>query len=186
THSTLRSYLVSQTVGRKWDAGTAMLSVEFYRRDALPASQRDYTMSNLTSRGGSDFDVSFANPGNILVGQTSYAIPRGQNGTHLTASSFTAGTQNLQNRYLDTDIIPAQKRWSLYSSARESLNERLSVFANVLLSDREATERSGGEPAIFPVPASNPFYVNPTGGTQPVLVYYNFGQSEEHTSELQS
>jgi iron complex outermembrane recepter protein len=173
TRSTLRSYLVSQTIGRKWDDGTAMLSVEFYRRDALPANQRGYTMSNLTSRGGSDFDVSFANPGNILVGQTSYAIPRGQDGTHLTASSLTAGTVNLQNRYLDTDIIPSQRLWSLYSSARESVNDQLSVFANLLLADRAATERTGGDPGIFPVPASNPFY--PVGLAQPALVYYSFG-----------
>lgn len=173
THDTLRSYLLSQTIGHKWDSGTAMLSVEFYRRDALPASQRDYTMSNLTSRGGSDFDVSFANPGNIVVGQTSYAIPTGQDGTHLTASSLAAATQNLQNRYLDTDIVPAQKRWSLYSSARESFDDPVSVFANVLLADREATERTGGDPGIFPVPTSNPFY--PVGLPQPALVYYNFG-----------
>ena len=65
THSTLRSYLVSQTIGHKWDDATAMLAVEFYRRDALPADQRAYTLSNLTSLGGSDFDVNFGNPGNI-------------------------------------------------------------------------------------------------------------------------
>jgi len=176
TRGTLRSYLVSQTLGHKWDDGTAMLSVEFYRRDALPASERAYTMSNLTSLGGSDFDVDFANPGNILVGQTSYAIPRGQDGTHLTPGSLVAGSENLQNKYLDTDIVPSQKRWSLYTSARENLNEHLSVFANVLLSDREATERTGGQPGALPVPFGNPFYVNPTGGTRPVLVYYNFGR----------
>lgn len=176
TQSTLRSYLVSQTIGHKWDDASAMLSVEFYRRDALAANERDYTQSNLTSLGGTDFDSNFANPGNILVGPTSYAIPRGQDGTHLTASSLVAGTQNLQNRYLDADIIPAQKRWSLYGSGRESFNDRLSVFANLLLSDREATERTGGEPSEFQVPSSNPFYVNPAGGTQPVLVSYNFGR----------
>lgn len=175
TAGTLTNYLLSQTLGHKWDDASAMLAVEFYRRDALAASDRDYTTSNLTPLGGADFDVNFANPGNIQLGQTSYAIPKGQDGTHLTASSLTANTVNLQNRYLDTDIIPAQKRWSIYTSAQDSLSDRLSLFANILLSDREARERSGGQAAGFAVPSSNPFYVNPTGGSQPVLVYYNFG-----------
>jgi outer membrane receptor protein involved in Fe transport len=173
THSTLRNYLLSQTVGHKWDDGTAMLSVEFYRRDALPANERDYTMSDLTPLGGGDFDTRFANPGNILLGQTNYAIPKGQDGAHLTASSLIPGTENLQNKYLATDIIPAQKRWSLYTSGRESFGDQVSVFANLLLADREATERTGGAPGIFPVPAGNPFY--PAGLPQPALVYYNFG-----------
>jgi iron complex outermembrane recepter protein len=176
THGTLRSYLVSQTIGHKWDDATAMLAVEFYRRDALPADQRAYTLSNLTSLGGSDFDVNFTNPGNILVGRTRYAIPKGQDGTQLRASSFAAGTENLQNKYLDVDVIPSQKRWSLYTSGRASVTDRLSVFANALLGDREATERTGGQPAALVVPGSNPFYVNPAGGAQPVIVYYNFGR----------
>jgi iron complex outermembrane recepter protein len=175
TGNTLRDYLASQTIGHKWDGGRAMLSLEFYRRDALAASDRAYTMSNLTRFGGSDFDVPFTNPGNIVVGQTTYAIPRAQDGMHLSASSLVPGTVNLQDKYLDADVIPSQKRWNLYASGRQSLSEQLSMFANVLLGDREATERAGGVPVGLLVPNSNPFYVNPTDGAQPVLVYYNLG-----------
>ncbi len=172
---TLRNYLLAQTLGHRWDEASAMISIEFYRREALAARDRAYTTSNLTAFGGSDFDVSFANPGNLVVGQTSYAIPKGQDGTHLAPGSLVPDTVNLQDRYLDTDIVPAQKRWSVYASAQGSPTERLSLFANVLLSDRDGTERTGGQAAGLIVPSSNPFYVNPAGGTQPVLVDYNFG-----------
>src|SRR5581483_2830273 len=54
TADSLKSNFVSQTVGHKWDSGTGMLSLEYYSRDALPASDRAYTVSNLRPFGGSN------------------------------------------------------------------------------------------------------------------------------------
>ncbi len=174
TQNTLENYLVSQTLGQKWDDVSGMISVEFYRRDALPASKRSYTVSNLTPFGGSDFDTDLTNPGTLVVNGVTYAIPKGQDGTHLSASALVPGTLNQADRYLDTDILPEQQRWSLYSAGRANLTDRLSLFSDVLVSTREATERSGGEMASLLVPRTNPFYVNPKGGTAPVIVQYNF------------
>jgi iron complex outermembrane receptor protein len=174
TQNSLKNYLVSQTLGQKWDDVSGMISLEFYRRDALPASDRSYAVSNLTPFGGSDFDTYLTNPGNLVANGVTYAIPKGQDGTHLSASSLVPGTLNEADRYLDTDILPEQQRWSLYSSGRANPTDRLSLFANVLVSTREATERTGGEMASLLVPSTNPFYVNPMGGTAPVIVQYNF------------
>ena len=172
---TLKNYLVSQTLGHQWDEASGMLSLEFYRRDALPASTRSYAVSNLSPFGGNDFDTNLTNPGNLVAGGVMYAIPGGQDGTHLSASSLVPNTANLADRFQNADIIPEQRRWSLYTTGRKTFGDSLSLFANVLLSSREATERTGGQMSAMAVPSSNPFYVNPTGGTDPVIVYYNFG-----------
>jgi iron complex outermembrane recepter protein len=164
----------AQTVGQHWDSGNAMLSLEYYRRGALPASDRQYATSDLTPFGGGNFDTSFSNPGNIIVGGTSYAIPTGQNGSHLTAANLVAGTESLLNPYADADLLPTQKHLSLYGSGKQEINDRLKAFGTVLLSDREATSAGTGQEAEFAVPNTNPFYVNPTGGTAPVTVAYNF------------
>ena len=142
-----------------------------------PASERDYTMSNLTSLGGSDFDVNFANPGNILVGQTSYAIPRGQDGTHLTRRLI--GCRDRE----PAEQVPGHRHHPL-AETLEPIRLRSREPQRPAERVRQRTaERSRGHasaPAAsrpdFSVPSSNPFYVNPTGGMQPVLVYYNFGQ----------
>lgn len=174
TQNTLAEYRVAQTLGKRWDSGNGVLSLEFYQRGALPASARRYATSNLTSLGGSNFDSPLSNPGNILVGQRSYAIPAGQNGTGLTAADFAPGTQNLAERYTGSDILPSQKRWSLYASGKQSLYDNIAVFGNAIVSQRDARQRSGGFSQSFAVPSSNPYYVNPTGGTDPVTIAYNF------------
>jgi iron complex outermembrane receptor protein len=174
TQNTLAEYRVAQTLGTRWDSGNGVLSLEFYKRGALPAYARRYATSNLTSLGGGNFDSFLSNPGNIVVAQRSYAIPAGQNGTGLTAADFVAGTQNLSEKYRGADILPSQKRWSLYGSGKQALNDNVAVFGNAMVSRRNARVRNGGMATAFPVTHSNPFYVNPAGGTDPVTVDYNF------------
>jgi iron complex outermembrane recepter protein len=178
TKGDLQEYLVSQTLGTDWDSGSGVLSFEFYRRGPLPAAHRSYAVSNLLPFGGGDFDTALANPGTIVVptptGMQTWAIPAGQDGTHLTAAELVPGTQNRKNRYLDAQIIPSQERWNLYGTGRQQLSDRVSLFTEALLGHREATEHYSGPGTALTVPSSNPFYVNPTGGTGPILVDYDF------------
>jgi iron complex outermembrane receptor protein len=176
TRGDLQEYLVSQTFGKSWEGGHGLLALEFYDRGALPAADRAYATSDLQPFGGGNFNTSLTNPGNIIdlqTGQT-WAIPRGQNGTHLTAAELTAGTLNSQSIYRDRQIIPSQQRWTLYGSGRQELSERFSLFSDLLLGHRRASEEIGGTGEVFPVPSTNPFYVNPSGTAAPVAVAYNF------------
>jgi iron complex outermembrane receptor protein len=174
TQNTQREYQLAQTLGSHWDAGNAMLSVEYYRRDALPASARRYATSDLVPLGGSNFDTFLSNPGTLVVGNQTYAIPHGQNGTALTAAGLVAGTQNLSDKYTDADLLPSQRRLSLYGSGKHELTDTVAVFGNALVSQRETRQKASGLQTSLLVPGSNPFYVNPTGGTGPVVVDYNF------------
>jgi iron complex outermembrane receptor protein len=176
TRGDLGEYTVAQTIGSGWDSGHAVLSLEVYHRGALPAADRRYAVSNLMPFGGGDFDSNESNPGNIIdpsTGET-WAIPRGQNGQHLTASQLIAGTENVHDQYEGAQIIPSQQRWSAYASMQQSLNDGVKIFTDILTAHRVASETGTGAEAEFFVPNSNPFYVNPTGGTAPVLVSYDF------------
>jgi len=167
----LNSDYLSQTIGRKWASGRAMASVEYYKRAALASSDRAYTVSDLRPFGGGDFDTPNSNPGTLLLASGSYALPAGQDGAHLSLSSLTPGTQNLQDRYLQADSIPQQRHLSLYSAGRQDFGEKLSVFANLLLVDRRAEDYAGGVQAVLPVPVTNPFL---PAGTGPGGIEYNF------------
>jgi len=168
-------YVISQLAGIRWDDGSAMIAMEVGRRGAQAAASRSYAVSDLRPFGGEDFDTNLANPGNIVIGNESYALPPGQNGTHLTAADLQPGTVNLQNRYLDTDILPSQKHWAVYASEHHQVNERFSAWLDVLESNRDAAERQSAVATSILVPSTNPFYVNPIGGQAPVVVDYNFG-----------
>ncbi|HEY6925354.1 MAG TPA: TonB-dependent receptor plug domain-containing protein, partial [Steroidobacteraceae bacterium] len=114
TRGDLQEYLVSQAFGKSWNGGHALFAAEFYDRGALSASDRSYAVSDLRPFGGGNFDTSLTNPGNIinLATTQTWAIPAGQNGTHLTSADLVPGTVNLQNQYLGAEIIPNQKRWT--------------------------------------------------------------------------
>jgi ferric-dicitrate binding protein FerR (iron transport regulator) len=54
--------LASQLVGQGWGSGHAVLAYEFYRRSALPASERDFITDDLRDFGGPDLRSPYANP----------------------------------------------------------------------------------------------------------------------------
>lgn len=185
TRGELPEYTVAQIVGQHWDSGHAVVSLEVYHRGALPAADRSYATSDLAPFGGGNFDTNFSNPGNIvdsLTGQT-WAIPSGQNGRHLSASQLVAGTENLHNRYLDAQIIPSQQRWSAYASVKQALNDDVILFGDALTSHRVASQTLSGVQLPLFIPNTNPFYINPAGGTAPVEVYYDFLRDIGPTTE---
>jgi iron complex outermembrane recepter protein len=168
----LKSHFASQTIGGSWHSGHGMLSVEYYDRDALAASERAYTVSDLRPFGGSDFDTPLSNPGTLIAGGRTYALPAGQNGAQLSLSSLSPGTQNLQDRFIGADAMPQQRRLSLYGSGRQDFDGALSVFVNALLVERRAQDSAGGVPVTLPIPSTNPFL--PSGAAGLAAVEYNF------------
>jgi len=180
TRGDLQEYLFSQALGKVWNSGNGLVSFEVYHRGALPAADRAYATSDLRPFGGGNFDTFLTNPGNILFnrpgGIQTYAIPAGQNGQHLATAGLVAGTENLQNQYRDSQIVPAQQRWNLYASGQQELGDRVDLFTQMLWGHRQARENYRGEAGDFLVPGSNPFYYNPVGGMAPIIVGYNFGK----------
>ena len=159
--------------GQSGDSGHALISFEYYRRDALPTSARAYATNNLTSLGGSNFDSLLSNPGNIVTADGRvFGIPSGQNGLGLTAAQL-ARTPNLTDQYVGNDLLPSNRKYSLYGSATRQLSDAVDVFANALLTRRRAAQVSGVIANGFAVTRANPFYVNPEGGTEPIEVDYS-------------
>jgi iron complex outermembrane recepter protein len=173
TKGHLNENYVSQLIGRRSDKGHGTLAFDFYSRDNLPAADREQARSDLRQFGGSNFDVLQSNPGNIVIGPFTWAIPSGQDGKSLEPSDLVAGTPNWRNRYEGADLLPSQQRWSMFGSGRRHINDRLSLFGDVLAGQRNVHNTGVGQVVQLPVPRTNPYYVNPTGGQGTVVVNYN-------------
>ncbi|MGH8285648.1 MAG: TonB-dependent receptor domain-containing protein [Steroidobacteraceae bacterium] len=165
----------SQLIGRQWDSGNGLLAFEYYDRGALSGVHRAQMVSDLRPFGGDNFDTQNGNPGTIVIGPSTWAIPRGQDGRSLTPADLLAGTANLYNRQAGRDVFADEELLSLLATARHQPTQNLKLFADVLLAHRDARARGPGFATVLPVPSSNPFYVNPLGGTFPVGVAYDFG-----------
>jgi iron complex outermembrane receptor protein len=164
-----------QTLGAQGARGSALLAFEYYRRGALPAVDRALAASDLRARGGDNFDTFQSSPGNVFAGGRLWAVPRGQDGTSLTPQDFTPGSPHLEDRQRNADLLASQQRWSAVATVRRTIDDGGALlFADALLSRRTAEQRYPGLRLDLPVTASNPFFVNPAGGTEPVVVSYDF------------
>lgn len=167
---------VSQIMGGHTESGHGLLAFDFYSRDNLTAASRDMARSDLTEYGGSNFDTQQSAPGNITLGTTTWAVPRGQDGTDLQPGDFVRGSPNLQNRYLGADILPVQRRLTGFGTWRQSLTDRLTLFGDLLLGQREvqATGTAAAGPIVVPV--TNAFYAAPVAlpSRVPLVMSYSF------------
>jgi iron complex outermembrane receptor protein len=162
----------SQLFGNVRDSGSDFLSFEYFQRDPLQAKDRSQYTSDLTPFGGSNFDTYYGgSPGTIFVGNQMWAVPKTFTGAAPTAAELTAGTSNLYDQWLGSDVTPGQERWSVFAKERQSLTDDVQLHFEGLFTRRKIVDiNSVSGPIIASVPASNPFYVNPTGGTGNVTV----------------
>lgn len=165
-----------QLIGLGWRGGHLAAGYEFYRRGRLGADDRAFAREDLRPFGGPDYRRTFSNPGTILTfdGRT-FAIPRGQDGTRLTPGQLVAGSGNLADGRLGTDLLPQTRRHAGYLSLKQDIVPWLSASAQGFLADRRSTTRfiADNYGGVVVTPA-NPFYVDPTGTRQPYLVNYDF------------
>jgi iron complex outermembrane receptor protein len=162
----------SQLLGTNWSSGYALVDLEFYNRNSLPASARAETTSDLRPFGGLNFSTNQCNPGTLQSGATTYAIPANQNGRSLTPPALTAGTQNFCDTLSNSTLYPSQLRWSVFGTAGQEVSDRVSLFADTLFTHRRVSSFSRN-PQTLVVPDTNAFYVNPVGNSQPVEVAYD-------------
>lgn len=171
-------YQLSQTFGRAWGTGHFLLGYQFYQRDNLARTDRPYSRSDdLRPFGGTDFRTIYSNPGNILSPLTfapAYAIPANQDGTQLTPADLLPGQINLNDSGRGTDLLPRQIVHSAYFDYSQQLNGDIEVFADGRFGRRSMRTRAPAITTTLTVPASNPFFVDPFGGSQFLYVTYSF------------
>jgi iron complex outermembrane receptor protein len=181
---------LSQLFGTTWTDGSALVGYQYYLRDPLPASDRSRSSLNndFTSLGGSDFrsnDVG-AVPGTILDPNfnPAYAIPRGQDGTHLTLSQLIQGA-NYTDFVSHTNVLPRQEMNSAFFNLSQRFGSTWEIFADGRFSSRQFKYLIGPNEEYLSVPSTNPFYVNPFESTSPGVVNVAYDFSKEFGPQSQ-
>lgn len=164
----------SQSYARAADGWRGIAAVEFYHRDGLPAYDRSQATNNLSPWGGSNFEVLTGNPGNVVDSSGQFrGIPRGQNGTSLTASDLLA-EPNMYDRRADTWMLPRQNRLSVLASGSLDVTDLTTLFVDSLLTRRWIATYSAADASLLTVPNSGAFKI--AGLSSPVQVAYGFGK----------
>ncbi len=161
--------------GFGWSSGHAMLAFENAYHGNLNGTDRDYFRGDLTGRGGKDFRVVQCNPGNIVVGGVSYAIPS-TGVTSATANQLAPNTSNRCDNAQFQDLIPEQDRNSAMATFDQDIGGRVALFADAFWSRRTFENQVGDQAAALTVRNVNPFFVAPPNSTATSeTVNYAFG-----------
>ncbi|MBV1686410.1 TonB-dependent receptor [Novosphingobium sp. G106] len=166
----------SQIFGRAWETGNFVVAYEYYHRGNLLTDKRAFAREDLRPFGGGDYRSGYANPGTIVAGGRLFAIPAGQDGTHLSPSDLIAGQSNKRDSREGADLLPRQSRHSAYASLEQEVAAGFTLFGNALYASRKfhrLYSQADTQTAIT-VPTTNPFYVDPVGTARPVSLRYSF------------
>ena len=161
--------------GHAGSNGHVLLGFQYDDSRALACSARANCAANGDFRrfGGRDLRVIGGNPGTILDPVTQApiaAIPRGQDGSNLTASQLIPGAANYTNAVIDNDLLPQQNMRSAFLSAAYNLSNHWELIVEGRYSSRDFESTFPQPTGDFVVPAGNAF--NHLGG--PVRVAYDF------------
>lgn len=179
TSSALDEYQASQTFGFGWEGGSLLLTGEFYHRGSLSTAERRFTRSSdLRPLGGSDHGSIYSVPGNVLNSsgfQPVFAIPPGQDGRTLSPADLLPVSQaNIFNTQAGADLLPRQRRYSLFSRVSQDLADNFEAYIEAFFSRRKTRYKSSSPTYLAIVGPENPFYVDAFGNGRPVYVSYNF------------
>lgn len=172
TQGSLRQGRVGQILSGPWFGGDGVLVAELYRQTALNSLDRPFLSSDQRPYGGTNLDLPNSNPGTIVAGGTTYAIPHGAG--MVTPLPLTPHTVNLTDTAQDAQVVPAQTFESLLGRFHKPLGDRLEVSLELMVAHREASLAHGGVQEALTVPRTNPFFRDPSGGAGPVVVNYDF------------
>lgn len=161
-----RQWQAGFAAGTTWDGGQAMIAYEHVYRSSLSGDDRNFFTSDQRPFGGPDRRITRCNPGNVYVGQTSYALPGDR---AATPGSLVAGTRNLCEEFPGQDLLPSQEYDSVNGTFTAELGERITLFADAFFSNRDFARVPG--PTTLnrqQVPSTNAFFVAPSGVTLPL------------------
>ncbi|HEY7799671.1 MAG TPA: TonB-dependent receptor [Hyphomonadaceae bacterium] len=161
--------------GTIWDSGQAHFAYEYNFRSNLNGEDRDFFRADQRGRGGPDYRPTLCNPGNIVVGGVSYAIPAGG----VTAANRASLLPNTSNRCetLETqDLLPEQEYNSYAATLNQEILPWLEFVADAFHTERTFARIVAPGTASLNVPSANAFFVAPPGLTPATeTVQYNFG-----------
>ena len=101
-----------------------MLAYEHVSRDNLSGDDRSFFVGDQRPMGGRDYRTTRCNPGTLVIGTTTYAIPAGGL-TTANAAALTAGTANRCDELVGQDLFPQQT----YDSASTTFRYELAPWA---------------------------------------------------------
>jgi iron complex outermembrane recepter protein len=149
-------------LGHNWGSGQLSLGYENNYHSDLNGLHRDFFESNQTGRGGTDYRSVSCNPGNVVIGGVSYAIPTG-GVTPANANALLPNTTNRCDVAKYQDILPEVEHNNVALDFDQKFTDVISIYGDATYSWRNFTSAVQQVSGPLQVPTTNAFFVAPPG-----------------------
>ena len=148
--------------GHHWDGGQFTIGYENSHNSNLNGEDRSFFESDQTNRGGGNYSSLQGNPGNIVIGGVTYAIPVG-GVTPANAGSLVPGTLNRCDPNKAADLLPEVTRNTVALTADQNITDHFSLFGDASYARRTYDLKLAQALGPVEVPTTNAYFVQPPG-----------------------
>jgi iron complex outermembrane receptor protein len=164
TANSYDEHQIGVLAGHQWSTGQISLGYEDDFHSNLNGENRAFYESNQTAEGGGDYQTPECNPGNIVIGNTIYAIPKG-GVTPATANLLVPNTQNHCDTAKHQDILPEVEHNDFALTFDQKINDAISLYGDGTFAKRTYAINFPQSTGPLEVPTSNAYFVQPPGST---------------------
>lgn len=157
------SFSASALAGHDWGSGSILAAYQYSENGNITGADRDYRVVDFRPFGGVDTRTNFCPSPNVLVNTTAYAVS-------YAAPDLAPNTTNRCDNGLVTDLVPRSRLHSLFVTARQDLSANVTLWGELLYSDRRDVVQTAPPPAssgvvLYNIPgfAVNPYFRTPPG-----------------------
>lgn len=149
--------------GEEWKGGSFVLAYQYLENSNITGADRRYRSLDFRGVGGVDTRSTVCPDANVnLFAGTIYAAP-----------NLAPGVNTCDPRG-PVDLLPQNRTHSVFASARQELSSAVTLWADVLYSDRKDVVQAAlpGQTFVL-ITAANPFFRAPSG-TGSLFGYFDF------------
>ncbi|MEN2789156.1 TonB-dependent receptor [Sphingomonas oligophenolica] len=155
------SFSASGLIGHDWGSGSVLLAYQYAENSNIRGGDRDYRVQDFRPYGGVDTRATACPSPNVVVGATVYAAP-----------ALAPNTINHCDNGAVADLFPSSRVHSAFLTAHQGLGAHVTVWGDLLYSDRKDIVRSAPPVQGVTIFSSNPFFRAPPGSGATVETVY--------------
>ena len=142
--------------GTTWARGSILAAYQYTETDNITGGDRDYRQQDFRTYGGIDArGINCPSP-NVLVDSTFYSV-------FYAAPDLAFNTRNFCDNGAPADLLPASRTHSLFVSGRQDLTDRVTLWGELLYTDRRDEIRVSPPVQSVAITSANPFFQAPPG-----------------------
>lgn len=150
--STSASILGGRDWTNGWGAGSVLAAYQYSENGDITGADRSYRKVDFRPYGGVDTRGTSCPAPNVIIGATVYAAP-----------ALAPNTINHCDVGAPVDLVPASRLHSAFLTARQEVGERVTLWGDLLYSDRQDTVQAAIPAQAVTLTAANPFFKAPPG-----------------------